>query len=678
MKKSLSFQGAVRYRRRGDTVSTSLPFEQGDMACDGCLTLYFGFRPSRGGEGEVFTARMTAEEPVEMEEVFIDFPEEYRGGQIFTNGFQGWTASRLRPQGRPMRRLARGIPRWKYRLHRYGDSCFFPSGGRGHRYQGFQTTLVDHGAAVSLWGSLSEKEGYTVFAHQPSRGALRVYRECDGLRVRREIQLFSLFHILGSSKEAWDAYTREAGWELPEQNPQPGWCSWYSLGREVNERALGAILGRYREKQIPLRYFQVDDGYQQAVGDWLEARPEAFPGGMASTAGMIRNSGYEPGIWLAPFAAEKRSRLAREHPDWLVRDGRGRPIPAGYNRRDWSGPFYALDFFNPAARGYLSRVFRQMRLWGYTFFKLDFLYAAAIIPRKGFSRGQIMYLVSRWLRKELADAVILGCGQPVSSAPGLTDYFRAGADVSPRWENPLLRRLGYPERVSTLSALQSLLSRAMMNGRMVRVDPDVFYLDPGAVDFREDQIFTLYMVAQMTGSLSMTSDDPGRYNPQEEKVYRAQYPHRPKTLHQVKNWNDLYLLDLTIGGNRYLGAVNLSGKATALPLEEGLWYENRRFFRGGETATLRPWQTRIFLAVPDEPYTVAGSTELLFPGSEVQSLDWKEEGYMTVEWHRPILNRGRLYIRIPSGRSHMVVNGSSCPVEEIDGIRVAMFPRPAD
>ena len=70
-------------------------------------------------------------------------------------------------------------------------------------------------------------------------------------------------------------------------------------------------------------------------------------------------------------------------------------VEAGYNP-GWGGLFngtyYLLDLELPAVRTHLKNVFDVvLNQWGYDLVKLDFLFAAALIPRNGKSRGQLMW-----------------------------------------------------------------------------------------------------------------------------------------------------------------------------------------------------------------------------------------------------------------------------------------------
>jgi alpha-galactosidase len=106
---------------------------------------------------------------------------------------------------------------------------------------------------------------------------------------------------------------------------QTGWCSWYHFFHEVTEEDLLRNLEGLASSrdEIPIDVVQLDDGYQRAIGDWLETG-ERFPRGIAPLASAIRGAGFRPGIWTAPFCAAVESRLHQDHADWLLRKPSGR------------------------------------------------------------------------------------------------------------------------------------------------------------------------------------------------------------------------------------------------------------------------------------------------------------------------------------------------------------------
>ena len=155
--------------------------------------------------------------------------------------------------------------------------------------------------------------------------------------------------------------------------PPTGWCSWYCFGPRVTAQQVLDNLD-FIAKSVPqLKYIQIDDGYQPAMGDWLETGT-AFGGNVQGVLKQIRARGFEPAIWVAPYIAEENSHLFQQHADWFVKDADGKPLRSdrvtfgGWRR----GPWYVLDGTHPEAQRHLEMVFRTMRQdWGCTYFKLD-------------------------------------------------------------------------------------------------------------------------------------------------------------------------------------------------------------------------------------------------------------------------------------------------------------------
>ncbi len=108
-------------------------------------------------------------------------------------------------------------------------------------------------------------------------------------------------------------------------HPPAGWCSWYCFGPNVTAEQVLSNLDVIA-KEIPgLKYVQIDDGYQPAMGDWLETGA-AFGGDVRGVLKEIRKRGFEPAIWVAPFIAEAGSHLFQQHPEWFISDHEGKPL----------------------------------------------------------------------------------------------------------------------------------------------------------------------------------------------------------------------------------------------------------------------------------------------------------------------------------------------------------------
>jgi alpha-galactosidase len=238
----------------------------------------------------------------------------------------------------------------------------------------------------------------------------------------------------------------------------PGWSTWSYYFKDVTEQDVLENVEAARRLELPIEIVQLDDGYESEIGDWLDVRPEF--GSVKRLARRIIDAGMRAGIWIPPFLVGPNSALARKHPDWLVPD-----IGAG---RHWDQEMRILDVTKAGAADHITKVFRTWVEWGYTFFKLDFLYAAAIPSIDSYRRG--MELIREAVG---ADATLLIGGAPLLPSIGLCDVMRVGPDVLPEEPDPQLD-LENTIRITTL--------RSWMNGRLWLNDPDTIVARPEIED----------------------------------------------------------------------------------------------------------------------------------------------------------------------------------------------------
>src|SRR4030095_8226335 len=74
------------------------------------------------------------------------------------------------------------------------------------------------------------------------------------------------------------------------EGPPSGWCSWYCFGPKVTAKQVLDNLDVIARDIPGLRYIQIDDGYQPAMGDWLETG-NAFGGDVQTVLRQIRDRG---------------------------------------------------------------------------------------------------------------------------------------------------------------------------------------------------------------------------------------------------------------------------------------------------------------------------------------------------------------------------------------------------
>lgn len=117
-----------------------------------------------------------------------------------------------------------------------------------------------------------------------------------------------------------------AGTQTPESYH---WCIWYYY-QSFDELNLTQRLSGLKQikPSIPIQTIQIDAGYFAKPGDWLEPT-RRFSHGIKAAFRQIIDAGYRAGVWIGPFMVGNRSRLYREHPDWVVH------LPDGTPRAEW-------------------------------------------------------------------------------------------------------------------------------------------------------------------------------------------------------------------------------------------------------------------------------------------------------------------------------------------------------
>lgn len=335
----------------------------------------------------------------------------------------------------------------------------------------FATADWHNGAAL---GAVQDGEGQVLFIGALGLDA-RVHL-LDGELVGRSTTGAEVewFIASGDEHQVLAAYARHLGRRLGRRVAQPPrlWSSWYSYYEAIDEDALRATL--HEVQSWPVDVFQIDDGWQQAVGDWHAN--DDFPSDMADLAVRIKDAGKRPGLWLAPFIAWPSSRLFRDHPDWFVADDDGHPLPVGHNWRDW---YYALDLTRDDVLDRIAETIQEVRSWGFDFLKLDFLFAGAVPghrARSDIGREALYRTAVERIRAAAGDdAYLLACGAPIIPSIGVFDAIRISNDVSPYWDNPSLTQVvGATSEVGTRGAIATSLHRLWLQ-EVIATDPDVVF-----------------------------------------------------------------------------------------------------------------------------------------------------------------------------------------------------------
>jgi alpha-galactosidase len=327
-----------------------------------------------------------------------------------------------------------------------------------------------------------------------------------------------------------DATGRAMGARSTDRAHPGGWCSWYYYFTDVTQADVRENLevlaadGR-NGPTYACEYVMVDDGHQSEIGDWLQTDPASFPDGMADLASRIRDSGFDAGIWWAPFLVHPRSRVATEHPDWLLRGARGRPVVGMWNP-NWSlrAPMRVLDTTRPEVLEHLRRVASVIgHEWGYAIQKLDFLYAAALPGVRhdaAATRAQALRMGLDAIREGAGeDGFLLGCGCPLGPAVGVVDAMRIGADVTPYWSNLIDKVVGRGRHaLATRNAVVNVATRVPLDRSWWLNDPDCLMVREDRTTLTDHEVEVLATVMGMTDGMLVISDRLALLPPRRREV----------------------------------------------------------------------------------------------------------------------------------------------------------------
>ncbi|MFI5058451.1 MAG: PKD domain-containing protein [Candidatus Acidiferrales bacterium] len=279
-----------------------------------------------------------------------------------------------------------------------------------------------------------------------------------------------------------------------------GWWSWTAYYGGINEGETLANADWQAEhlKSLGYKYFQIDEGYQYARGEYATANATQFPDGLRFVGHHITGDGLTFGIWTGPFEVTSRAWVYENHKEWLVHNAKGEPIPG---RKVWdqkTDVLYTLDTTHPGAQEYLRQTYKTLvREWGVRFIKLDFMDTTAIegyCYRPNTTALEAQRIGLQIIRDTVGDGVVLDKdGSPMLNAVGIVDTGRVSTDTAHSFE-------------ATRDAASGIAARFYMHRNFFVNDPDAFNTTAQTFgDFRDLPRSLALHAAQASIALSAVS-----------------------------------------------------------------------------------------------------------------------------------------------------------------------------
>lgn len=602
------------------------------------------------------------------------FPED----KLFLNGYQSWTDSHIyRFDSKMKRQKRKGNFIFKnYRFRQYGDYNFY-------NYEKKQNNLHAYSYAYKFFdnneikfiGSLVDKDAYTLIKFNFENKTLEIEKEFNNKIINNEIVLFDLYIAEGTEPEIIENYLKLQNINKSEPKAIKGWTSWYNYFNKIDENIILSNLENFKQNKIDLDVFQIDDGYQTAIGDWLEPSPK-FPSGMKAIASKIKEAGYKAGIWIAPFICGKKSKLAKEHPDWIIRTGKKRKKPV-YAAGNWSGA-YILDIRIPEVLEYIKKVIHTMlNDWGFDMIKADFLYAASIVLFDDITRAEQMNEAMKFLRDCVGDdKKILACGVPLIPAFNYVDYCRIGCDVDMVWHNKRRWKIAPREQPSTLNSLKNTIHRHYLNNIAFDNDPDVFILRKKKHKLTNYQKRTLFYINHILGAIHFTSDDISKYGEDEMRTYKSSFPKAIIENVVINEDKAVYSIAFTIKERNYMLYANLADEQRSLIANRNYFYQtidNHPFWISKEEeVVLSPHESICCVEFFPEKFDIAGTELHMFPDYEISEFK-QDVRNITIKINPEANQNGRVYVTIPDNKETVIINGKECEALRIKNFKIAEY-----
>ncbi|MGC1645146.1 MAG: PKD domain-containing protein, partial [Candidatus Sulfotelmatobacter sp.] len=283
-----------------------------------------------------------------------------------------------------------------------------------------------------------------------------------------------------------------------------GWWSWTVYYGAINE---GETLtnGDWQAehlKSLGYKYFQIDEGYQYARGEYTTPNATQFPDGMRFVGHHLTGEGLTFGVWTAPFEVTSRAWVYEHHKDWLVHNAKGDPIPIGDVWNQKTDVLYALDTTHPGAQEYLRQTYKTLvRQWGVRFIKLDFMDTTAIEGyryRPNTTTLEAQRIGLQIIRDSVGDEVILDKdGSPMLNPVGLVDTGRISADTGHSFER-------------TKNAASGIAARFYMQRNFFVNDPDAFNVTATHLMERANERSSISLAAA-EASIALSAVSGGMY-----------------------------------------------------------------------------------------------------------------------------------------------------------------------
>lgn len=179
-------------------------------------------------------------------------------------------------------------------------------------------------------------------------------------------------------------YLQKKGIKAPQVEPEafePLWCAW-GYGRDFSIEEIKQTIPKVKE--LGIKWIGIDDGFQQAIGDW-HTRKAVFPGGdqeMKELVHWIHEQGLKASLWWAPLAVAPDSKALKNDANLLLVQKSGAP-----QYITWWDAYYMAPTYKGTRDAAANTVQLFLKDWGFDGIKMDGQHLNAVAPDYGDGHG---------------------------------------------------------------------------------------------------------------------------------------------------------------------------------------------------------------------------------------------------------------------------------------------------
>ena len=178
----------------------------------------------------------------------------------------------------------------------------------------------------------------------------------------------------------WSSVLQKEGWEIPKPSGEAYNVSWCGWGYEFNVTPAEMLGTVPKLKEFGIKWATLDDRWFDTYGDW-NPRSDTFPGdSIKKMTDDFHKQGMLVQLWWLPLGVEDGqgrweshkyivSKIAQEHPEWLILDKDGKHARM---TRDLAALCPAV----PEVQAYFKKLTEKfIGEWGFDGSKLDNIYS---------------------------------------------------------------------------------------------------------------------------------------------------------------------------------------------------------------------------------------------------------------------------------------------------------------